>query len=175
MSNKAIFCLVGASGVGKTTVCNRLVQEYGLKAVESYTTRPPRYPGETGHIFVTPEEFHKLGPLCAYTKFDGHEYGVPSSMVDACDLYVIDPPGVRYLKEHYSGKQVYVIGFGVDEHTLLARILHRGDTKEEAMRRLNHDREQFDGMRSMCDILIPAYDLEETISDVVDFMQRVDV
>jgi len=88
-----------------------LKEKSRLKQVLSYTERPPRFEGEGGHTFVTPEEFDKLKNLCAYTVFDGHRYGVPAEMVEVSDIYVIDPAGVAYMKEHYSGKKgVKVVG-----------------------------------------------------------------
>lgn len=99
---KNIYLIVGPSGSGKTMVANRLEEKYRLKQVLSYTERPPRFEGEGGHTFVTPEEFDKLKNLCAYTVFDGHRYGVPAEMVEVSDIYVIDPAGVAYMKEHYS-------------------------------------------------------------------------
>ena len=57
---KNIYLIVGPSGSGKTMVANRLEEKYRLKQVLSYTERPPRFEGEGGHTFVTPEEFDKL-------------------------------------------------------------------------------------------------------------------
>ena len=37
---KHLYLLIGPSGSGKTTLANRLVRDYGLKTVSSYTTRP---------------------------------------------------------------------------------------------------------------------------------------
>ena len=31
-----------------------------MKSIESYTTRPPRYEGETGLIFVTDKEYEAM-------------------------------------------------------------------------------------------------------------------
>lgn len=52
---KNIYLIVGPSGSGKTMVANRLEEKYRLKQVLSYTERPPRFEGEGGHTFVTPE------------------------------------------------------------------------------------------------------------------------
>ena len=46
-----LYLLVGPSGSGKTTVANWLEKEYNLRQVNSYTTRPPRFSNEPGHIF----------------------------------------------------------------------------------------------------------------------------
>jgi len=50
-----IICIVGESGSGKTTIAEYIEREHGIKMMESYTDRPMRYPGETGHTFVTKE------------------------------------------------------------------------------------------------------------------------
>ena len=60
---KPLYLWVGQSGSGKTTVVNYLEEVYSYKSLQSYTTRPQRYEGETGHIFVTDPEFDELKNL----------------------------------------------------------------------------------------------------------------
>ena len=69
---KNIYLLVGPSGSGKSSIAEKLQEEYGYKQVYSYTERPPRSSTEKGHVFVTPEEFDELGTLCAYTIYNGY-------------------------------------------------------------------------------------------------------
>ena len=141
---KNIYLIVGPSGSGKSTVADMLEKKYRLKQVVSYTERPPRFEGETGHTFVSAEEFDKLENLCAFTEFDGYRYGVPASMVDECDTYVIDPAGVRYMKEHYRGKKgVKVIGLYAAAEVCKKRMMARGDAKEAVDDRLKFDRTAF--------------------------------
>lgn len=77
-----IYCFVGPSGSGKSAIVDSLSTEYGLVTVYSYTERPRRTAFETGHIFVSPEDFDMLEDLVAYTIYNGYRYGVPSPMVD---------------------------------------------------------------------------------------------
>ena len=100
-----IYCIVGPSGSGKTTIAKRLELDYGLKSVASYTTRPPRYPDEEGHIFVNNEVFDGLEELCAFTEYNGYRYGVTPNMIDENDIYVIDPYGLRTLLDYYNGEK----------------------------------------------------------------------
>ena len=169
-------------------VANRLEEKYRLKQVLSYTERPPRFEGEGGHTFVTPEEFDKLKNLCAYTVFDGHRYGVPAEMVEVSDIYVIDPAGVAYMKEHYSGKKgVKVIGLFAAEEVCKRRMRARGDSKEAVNERLAHDRTAFApahriasnpktyalyGLKECCDVVFrnnfaSAKGFEDEIPDIV--------
>ena len=47
-----ILLIEGESGSGKTTIADILSKKYGLSSIQSYTTRKPRYLGETGHTFI---------------------------------------------------------------------------------------------------------------------------
>lgn len=105
--SKYIYLLAGPSGSGKSSVARKITEWYGFKEVWSYTERPPRYAGEPGHIFVTPEEFDAAGPMCAFTLYNGYRYGVPQSEIDSSLLYVIDPAGIEYMKKPLCGKQGY--------------------------------------------------------------------
>ena len=57
MKSKNLICLVGETSRGKDTVAKILQEDYNLKPVCSYTTRPMR-PGEIEgreHYFITRE------------------------------------------------------------------------------------------------------------------------
>lgn len=169
---KNIYCIVGPSGSGKTTIAKRLAFTNGMSAVESYTTRPPRYPNEEGHIFVSDEEFDALGEMCAYTEYNGYRYGVTPDIIEANDIYVIDPYGVKYLKEHYHGyKGVKAIRLVVEADICKQRMIERGDSNQYARSRLENDRKDFAIENE------PAYDFyvrninrESTINAILDFI-----
>lgn len=142
---KNIYLIVGPSGVGKTTLVNALEEEFGYKAIESYTDRPQRYPDEKGHIFLSREEFDNLGKLVAYTEYNGNRYGVTSEIVDSHDLYVIDPYGVQFFLDNYKGKKgVVVFGLTADAEDLIERMQSRGDSDEKILARLKTDKTAFD-------------------------------
>lgn len=165
-----IYCVVGPSGCGKTTITEALQEKYGYKTVESYTTRPARYTGETGHVFVSKEEFDALGPLCAYTLFNGHEYGVTADIVDKSDLYVIDPAGIEFFKENYNGsKGISVIGLTAPREVLYARMKQRGDSDEKIYERFEHDADAFRGLGQIVDVHI---DTRGSVEDVCAFVQE---
>lgn len=171
---KNIYCIVGPSGSGKTTVSKILERDYGMKLVESYTTRPPRYPDEEGHIFVSDEEFDALGEMCAYTEYDGYRYGVTPEVIDQNDIYVIDPYGVKYLNEHYHGdKGILSIRIGVDSDECLRRMIARGDSPENAYKRLAHDMEAFalDEEKNLYEAMIPNYDFNATVDYILAFIR----
>ena len=100
-----IFLIVGCSGSGKTTITEQLEQKYGLKSIQSYTTRPKRSENETGHIFVTNKEFDKLTDMVAYTEFAGNRYCATAEQVENNDIYVIDPKGIDFFMKSYNGSK----------------------------------------------------------------------
>lgn len=127
---KNIYLIVAPSGAGKTTITELLESKYGLKSIQSYTTRPPRFEGETGHTFVSDEEFDKLTDIVAYTEFCGSEnrYCATAKQVEESDLYVIDPKGVEFFKQHYKGsKQAKVIYIESDITTRHERMKQRAE------------------------------------------------
>lgn len=159
-----IYLVVGKSGVGKTTVIEKLVKDHGFVPVVSMTDRPKRYEAEDNHIFLSKEEFDKIPQedLCAFTCFAGNRYGVTKDIIDSCDLYAIDPAGVLYMKERYKGKKgMKTILLKADKEELVRRMRARGDSEENIEKRLVNDDVMFDPKTYPV-----QYDLEIDVSNL---------
>jgi guanylate kinase len=140
LHHNIIFLFIGPSGSGKTTLSDYCANELQGKTVSSYTTRPKRYEGETGHVFITEDEFDQLGPLCAYTEYNGYRYGVDVKTIDASDFYVIDPAGAYEFLARYNGKKLPVIVWlECDPQDCAANMRIRGDTEEQIQERTTLD------------------------------------
>ena len=75
-----LICISGPSGVGKSTVCNRLAAELPAEFALSATTRAAKPQDAQGkkYLFVNEPEFHKLietGTLLEYANKFGNLYG----------------------------------------------------------------------------------------------------
>ena len=137
--SKYIFLIIGCSGSGKTTITEQLEKRYGLKSIQSYTTRPKRYDDETGHTFVTDDEFDKLTDRVGYTEFTGNRYCATAEQVENNDLYIIDPKGVDFFMKAYKGsKTPKIIFINSDLTTRYERMKSRaeenGSTYMEAVK-----------------------------------------
>ena len=125
-----IYLIVGQSGSGKTTIVEQLEAKYKLSSIKSYTTRKPRFKGETGHIFVSDEEFGKLTDKVGYTEFAGNRYCATAEHVENNDLYVIDPKGIEFFLKAYKGSKVpKVIYIESDLETRYERMVQRSEEK----------------------------------------------
>ncbi len=143
--NKPLYLFVGKSASGKTTIATFLENMYGYKSVASYTTRKPRHLNETGHIFITNEEFDQLGELAAFTEYNKHRYGVTYEQLERCSVYVVDIPGVERLLENLNGSRpIRVIYFDAAVSTRIDRMVDRGASDMEIVSRLHNDDTTYD-------------------------------
>lgn len=147
---KPIVLIVGSSGSGKSTLVEELESHYGLKAIPSYTTRPPRYKNEKGHTFVSNEQFDNLNNIIAYAETTGARYCVTQDMFENEDytLYVIDNSGIKYLKKNYKGQRpMYVAFITCPMRQRYERIIKRADNNPDpvgfALERIEHDAIEF--------------------------------
>lgn len=140
---KPLFLIVGKSASGKTSVTEFLEKEKGMKSLQSYSTRLPRYEGETGHTFISDEEFDKLENIIAYTEYHEHRYCCTQEQLDEADLYVIDPPGVETLLKKYNNqdRDICIIFFSASTRVRIERMRSRGDSDEKIVGRLYNDSE----------------------------------
>ena len=141
--SKFLILLIGESGSGKTTLANQLNKQYGLKILNSYTTRPKRYEDESGHVFITEEEAEQITThdrVVADTIFDGHLYFATWEQIDDADVYIVDPDGFRkLLKNYYGNKKLVAFFINTDEKTRRQRMRDRGDTDDQIEKRIKHD------------------------------------
>lgn len=95
--------IVGRSSSGKTSIASAACDRLGLKLVKSYTTRSPRNEKEAtnpkDHIFITEDDVSKYDDMAAYTEINGYKCFATVDQVDDGDVYVIDPVGIKFLKE----------------------------------------------------------------------------
>lgn len=170
-NKNTLYLIIGPSGSGKSTLVHNIQQEFPwLTDVPSYTTRPKRCENETGHIFVTQEEFDKLD-LIAYTKFNGYEYGVTKELLDQHSLYIIDKNGIESLYKYNYIRPIITIGLTIPEHICIERLKARGESDESIQSRIRNDMHMFEDYTSYCDILIDATQSQEAM--LADFINKV--
>lgn len=146
--NRPLYLILGPSGSGKTTIVRRVCEMMRVKSVHPFTTRPHRVGERSDYTHVSDEFFDQIIEIgdivVVYTEFDGYRYCADRDMVDDADLYIIDPAGVDMLKRADLGRPIYEVCVWADKDIRCKRIVARGESEEDAQRRIEHDDEVFE-------------------------------
>ena len=139
-----MIVISGASGVGKGTVLNLMMQaRQDLTFSVSATTRPPR-PNEVDGVhyyFVTRETFEDMIAKGEFLEYDEHAknyYGTPRAqaeekMVNGHVLLDIEPAGAKQVRAAMpEAKLVFIMPPSMEE--LERRLRGRGDTPEDQIK-----------------------------------------
>jgi guanylate kinase len=137
-----LVIISGPSGVGKSTICKRLVDEYkDVSLSVSMTTRPKSDSEVDGrdYYFITREEFEKkisAGEFLEYAEVFGNFYGTPKDKVEQelaegkTVILEIDVQGARKVKtSHPDVLMIFILPPTPKE--LASRMNGRGRDDEE--------------------------------------------
>ena len=163
--NKPLFCILGASASGKSTLVQMLEKEFNMKQIPSYTTRSPRYEDEAGHTFVSEKEFKALNDIVAYNYYLDNHYGVTASQIDddTYNLYVVDQTGLNELHKKYKGnRKIYSIFIDCSYINRYKRLFVRyhkmyknfEKALKETSKRTERDKIEFKNCKSSVDYVI---------------------
>ncbi len=139
MVHKGLIIIIsGPSGVGKTTISNKLLAELkGLRRCVTYTTRKRRPDERNGvdYHFVDENTFKNLvkdEKLAEWAEIHGYKYGTPKSRIDEIItsgndiILVIDVKGAQSIKALYpSALSIFIKPPSID--TLKDRLKGRGE------------------------------------------------
>lgn len=162
---KKVYCLMGYTAVGKSTIAKKITQEIeDLHLAVSHTTRPIRPNEKEGidYYFIDDKKFEKMNKNDCFieTRSYNTKIEVNGKTKDATWNYgyskeefenhkhciaIVDVTGYEELKEYFEPKGVMVIPIyiRVKENILKERVLKRGDLLAEFERRLEDDKKRF--------------------------------
>lgn len=149
--SKKLFCIIGRTSTGKSTLSKEVAKQLNLKVVKSYTTRPLR-PGEvkaeSDHYFISEKDYSKyITDIIAYTEINGYRYFATRQELDQSDIYVIDPKGFYELLYWYSIEKIQAqpvpIYIYLPDSLRYVRAYDRGDDMETWLERSKAEDSQF--------------------------------
>jgi len=177
-----IVVLSGPSGVGKTTLSERLRAEFPLFSYSvSATTRPPRTGEEHGrdYFFLSQEEFEKgirEGGFAEYAAVFGNLYGTPKKVLleamakGRVPLLDVDVQGAESLRSNgFGGVYIFILPPSIED--LRARLDRRGTKRTELDRRVAEaEREMQSAARY--DYRVVNDDLDRTYRELREILKK---
>ena len=185
-----IFIISGPSGVGKTTIVERLLDaEKGMKFSVSLTTRAPRSddaPDGVKYHFITEKDFSAhiaADDFLEFAKYSKCSYGTPKSEVlpyreRGIDVVLdIEVQGMRQIKEQYpEAVTIFLLppSFEVLEDRLRTRNERKTEnklTEEQIQERLATARDEIK-QAYQYDYQVVNGDLDTAVGQVVDIVRQ---
>ena len=180
---RSLTILIGASASGKDTVMNRLIKEFDVKPIISYTTRPIRDCEQDGreYHFITEKEFERMKDNAEFIETRVYKtvsgnwyYGLPKNGIDLEDdnnyITILDFDGLleleTWLRSIGQVDKLTSIYIDVTEQNRLIRSLNREQnmTKkqvEEVIRRYYDDNLKVLPAKAYCSLVFSNNTYEE--------------
>lgn len=181
-----MIVIIGKTASGKTTIVDVLCKKYGMSDVVTYTTRPKRRgekQGKTYH-FISEEDFKNkvddgfFAEWKTYnTEFGDWYYGSSLEDLENADddtVIILTPDGYRDVVRRLQNKpkSIYIYA---NNATIKERLKKRGDNKEEAQRRVEHDNADFKGVENEVDVIFynnSDTNIEELAEKIVTWIKK---
>ena len=176
-----MLCLVGMTCTGKTTLLDALVHKFGYERLVSFTTRPMR-DGEVEGVnyhYISDEQFEKLNKdgffaeTTSYNVANGETWKYGTAKKDLTDdkIVILNPYG---LKELRKDKSLNIVAFYLfaSHGEIWNRLRQRGDSSDEAARRIEADKKDFEDIIEYVDFGINT-DGYLSIDEMADLINMV--
>ena len=182
-----IYCIMGMTGVGKTTIARKVSKRLNIPLIISYTSRPMR-PGEVQDVdyhYVDNKHFDDNSDdfieMREYIVYDGSiwKYGYKKSdfRCQTSDyLVVIETDGFEAFKEYFGNDKIQPILINSHIDQIYVRLKNRRDDPKEIDRRIADDKRKFDDFaeRVKCRNVYNYFDLEYAIKQTMKLIMKGD-
>ncbi len=185
-SNGLLLILSGPSGVGKTTVAEKLLEETSFERVVTATTRNQRQGEQDGidYFFLTREEFQtgiSKGDFLEHATVHRNLYGTPKkSVIEGLGegkllLLLIDVQGAAILRDSASDlptTSVFIVPPEPELETLERRLKKRNTESEEVLKvRMENAKEEL-ARRGEYDHEVVNTSVEESVETILKITEE---
>lgn len=177
-----LIVVSGASGSGKTSICRRIADEFGLYYSISHTTRPQRDKEMNGrdYFFVSREEFENLlarGEFLEWATVYDNFYGTSRRILEdklkqgKGVILDVDTQGADAIRQLFpDAVTIYLSTLTLDD--LASRLRSRGrDSDNEILKRLTYAESENAKMHQY-DHVVVNDDFDEALDRVRDIVTR---
>lgn len=182
MDKGKFIVISGPSGVGKGTICNKLINELNAWYSVSTTTRTPREGEVNGvnYFFVTKEEFEdkiKNGEFLEYNVYNNNYYGTSKKVVlDKMNKGInvfseIDVNGAHNIKKIFpDALLIYIAPPSIE--ALRERLIGRGtESIEKIEQRLEIAKKELEEI-NFYDYVVVNDDIEKATNEVREIIKK---
>ena len=167
-----MIVLIGPSGSGKSTIEQELIKR-GYKRTISCTTRPQRKGEKHGlnYYYISEDRFMEnvqMGLMLEFKRYGDYLYGLLKSELSNKSVVVVEPSGYEHLKKSRFNICSYYLS--CDENVRRQRMLDRGDEPEIVEKRISNDKEWFEGVEDLVDVVIDTSN--KTTSEIMELILK---
>ena len=172
-----MICILGKTASGKTSIVNKLVNLHNMHQIITYTSRPIRKneKQDVTYHYISEDNFKQkilegfFAEWKTYnTEFGVWYYGTALEDLESADdnsVIILTPAGYKDVIKRISKNKMTSIYIHADDSTILKRLKSRGDNEDEAIRRLNSDNIDFEGIENEADYIV--HNDDTNMNDVV--------
>ncbi len=178
---RLIIVVSGPGGVGKGTIVDALVQrDPNLWLSRSWTTRERRDgEAENAYVFVSAGDFEShisRGGFLEWTEFLGNYYGTPRpderNDPGAPDIVLeIELDGAQQVKQQYP-QAILIFVLPPSRAEQERRLRGRGDPDDKVFARLRKAEKEEPIGRELADYLVVNDELERTVDEMINIVNR---
>lgn len=178
-----LVIISGPSGVGKSTICKRVVETLDAHLSVSATTRPPG-PGETdgvNYTFLTREQFEERirnDEFLEYARVFGNYYGTPRPPVEKAlnegrvVILEIDVQGALQVKKQKpKAVMIFILPPRTDVLQQRMDTRGRGEDQESKKNRLQTASHEIAAAWQHYDHMVVNDDLEQAVQEVIAIIE----
>ncbi len=178
-----LVIISGPSGVGKSTICSRVVDTLDAFLSISATTRPMGAAETDGvnYHFISKDDFEegiRQGRFLEYAKVYGNYYGTPREPVEQAIeqrrvviLEIDVQGGLQVKRQKPDAVMVFILPPRPDD--LLSRIDHRGrgEDPKSKQKRLQTAEQEIAAAWQHYDHMVVNDDLDQAVADVIAIIE----
>lgn len=177
-----VLILIGKTSSGKTSIVNKLISLHNFKKIVTFTSRPKRKGEKDGidYHFISKEDFKQkvdegfFAEWKSYMTVEGvWYYGTALEDLENAEnnsVIILTPDGFREVKDKLEDRIISIYIYA-NNPTIKKRLESRGDNKDEAKRRLEHDNEDFKGIENEVDRIVynnDGMDIDDVVKKVLE-------
>ena len=175
-----LYCIIGRTGSGKSTITKQAANKLNARILKSYTTRARRkneIGNDTDHTFINQSDVEKYRTdMVAYTERIGYCSFATQQQLMESDFYIINPEGFYELQANTKDLDIRLCTIYITTpfRTLLSRIENRGDFASWQQNYANEEEEfnEFEKSNNIDYRILNGESINESVEKFINIIEK---